>query len=211
MKVLVLIISSNTQPIYDEHKKLWLSYMNSNPQLECYFIQYRDGSQQIEGNTFWLRGNESYPGILIKTLDTLDFFLKKDKYDFIFRTNLSSVLNFNQLLKHLETLPKEKVYNGFIGKHINIPFVSGSGIIMSSDVAKLLVENRKMAESVKIIDDVDIGHTLSKCNIPLTLGKRCDDLKYYDDVYHYRCKHRSNIQLEIDIMKRIISKIYNVF
>ena len=52
MKVLLLIISSDTDPIYAEHRKVWSSYMNSNPQIECYFIQYRDGPQAIEDNIF---------------------------------------------------------------------------------------------------------------------------------------------------------------
>ena len=95
----MLVVSSDTEPVYDGHRKLWLSFMNSNPQIECYFIQYRDGPQAIKGNTFWLTGKESFPAILTKTIDSIDFFLQKDKYDFIVRTNLSSLWNFNKLLE----------------------------------------------------------------------------------------------------------------
>ena len=76
MKVLMLIISSDNISTHSEHRKVWLSYMNSNPEVECYFIQYRNGPQEIDGNTFWLTGQESYQGILIKTLDSFDYFLK---------------------------------------------------------------------------------------------------------------------------------------
>lgn len=105
MKVLMLIISSDTEQVYAEHRKVWSSYMNSKKEIECYFIQYRDGPQAIEGNTFWLNGKESFPAILTKTLDSIDFFLKKDSYDFIIRTNMSSLWNFDALLKYLEHFP----------------------------------------------------------------------------------------------------------
>ena len=220
MKVLILIISSDTDPVYAEHRKVWLSYMNSKKEIECYFIQYRDGPQAIEGNTFWLKGKESFPAIITKTLDSLDYFLKKDSYDFIVRTNMSSLWNFNALLKYLETLPKEKVYNGAIGKNGSIPFVSGSGFIMSFDVAKLLIENRIIAESVKIIDDVDIGYALNKLGIECSSGKRkdCyyremyDESTYDSSIYHYRIKwNNPNMRYEeVEVMQKLLNK-FNSF
>jgi len=209
MKVLMLIISSDTPfSVYEAHKKVWLSYMNSNPAIECYFIQYWDGPQTIEKNTFWLHGKESYEGILTKTLDSLEYFLKT-KYDFIIRTNLSSVWNFSPLLSYLRSLPTENVYSGFIGIHENkIRFISGSGFIMTPDVANILLQNRNIAESVKIMDDVDIGYTLSRLNIPLKQGSRNDTYLFHKDSYHYRCKSY-NRQLEYDIMTNIVSYFKN--
>ena len=206
MKVLMLIISSDTEPVYAEHRKVWSSYMNSKKEIECYFIQYRDGPQAIEGNTFWLKGKESFAGIITKTLDSLDFFLKKDSYDFIIRTNLSSVWNFNALLKHLETLPTEKVYNGIIGQHEGIHFASGSGFIMSPDVAKLIIENRRIAESLKIIDDVDIAFALDKVGIKPSLGRRNDTLVYDEKSYHYRIKLADRTK-EFVIMSNLLNII----
>lgn len=206
MKVLMLIISSDTEPIYAEHRKVWSSYMNSNPDIKCYFIQYRDGPQEIEGNIFWLNGKESFSAIITKTLDSLEFFLNKYSYDFIVRTNLSSVWNFNTLLKHLETLPREKVYNGFIGNHEGIYFASGSGFIMTPDVAKLLIENRTITESVKIMDDVDIGYTLHIVGISPSLGRRNDTLIYDETSYHYRLRIVDRTK-EYDLMNNLLNVI----
>ena len=205
MKVLMLIISSDTEPVYAEHRKVWSSYMNSNPQIECYFIQYRDGPQTIEGNTFWLTGTESFPGILTKTLDSLEYFLKND-YDFIVRTNMSSLWNFDVLLKYLETLPPKNVYNGIIGNQYGILFVSGCGFIMSPDVAKLLLKNRQIAESVGIMDDVDIGYTLHKLGVPFTWGRRNNECVFDKDTYHYRLRIADR-HLEGGIMKSIYDSI----
>ena len=211
----MLIISSDTEPVYEKHRQVWRLYMNSNPQIECYFIQYRDGPQAIEGNTFWLTGKESFPAILTKTLDSLDYFLKKDSYDFIVRTNMSSLWNFKTLLKHLETLPREKVYNGFIGYYNDIIYISGSGIIMSPDVANTLLQNREIAESVNIIDDVDIGYALNKVGINCSLAKRTDfysremyDNSTYDSLaYHYRVKHNTHMRHEEpEVMRELLNK-----
>jgi hypothetical protein len=210
MRVLMLVISSDTEPVYNGHRNLWASYMNSNSQIDCYFIQYRDGPHAIEGNTFWLNGKESFPAILTKTIDSIDFFLKKDSYDFIVRTNLSSLWNFTKLLEYLETLSKEKVYNGVIGVHGNIPFVSGAGFIISPDVATILIQNRKIAESVKIIDDVDIGFTLTKLGIKPSPALRNDTMIYDKESFHYRCKHLNNRSTEVENMSKILDLINNI-
>lgn len=201
----MLIISSDTDPVYAEHRKVWSSYMNSNSQIECYFIQYRDGIQAIEGNTFWLNGVESFPAILAKTLDSVEYFLKND-YDFIVRTNMSSLWNFNVLLKHLETLPKKGVYNGFIGYFNNFQFASGSGYIMTPDIGQLLLQNRQTAEDYPELDDVAVGYTLHKLGINPSLGRRNDSCVYDERSYHYRFKN-SDRSVEKNNMLRILNLI----
>jgi hypothetical protein len=216
MKILMLIISSDNEHVYAEHRKFWLTYMNSSPSIEAYFIQYRNGPQEIQGNTFWLSGKESLKHLTTKTIDSMKYFLTKDSYDFIVRTNMSSFWNFKALIKFLETLPKQNVYSGIIGNHNGIPFVSGSGFIMSNDVAKLLIDNRNIAESVCIVDDVDIGYTMDKLGVPFSLGKRTDFYSmnmylnhiYDTDTYHYRIKWNDSSKRleEVDVMWSLISK-----
>ena len=208
MKVLMLIISSNTDPIYNLHKDLWRSYMKLNEQIECYFIQYRDGPQELIEDTLWLSGKESFETIIHKTIDSLEYFLNLKEYDFIVRTNLSSVWNFEVLLTYLKTLPTNGVYSGIIGKYCDITYVSGSGFIMTPDVCNLLIKNKDEVFSVKIIDDVDIGLILLKNNVKITAGKRLDGTHYSNEHYHYRCKQRGNPIQEVSSMKKLIRDIY---
>ncbi len=212
----MLIISSDTELVYEKHRKVWRSYMNKNPYIESYFIQYRDGPSEIEGDIFWLTGKESFQGIITKTIDSIEYFLNKDSYDFIIRTNMSSLWNFKALLSFLETIPKEGVYCGIIGEYFKINYISGSGFIMTPDVAKILVKNRAIAEKVKIIDDVDIGYCLEQFGISRIPGKRVDffsmgmylTYNYDPSVYHYRLKW-NNYSLrheEADAMMDLLSK-----
>jgi hypothetical protein len=79
-------------------------------------------------------------------------------------------------------------------------YVSGAGIIMTADMVQLLLRNRALAESVGIIDDVDIGHVMRTHGIPVTQAPRVDfiSLEHYNDhhdkiapnTFQYRVKHK---------------------
>jgi hypothetical protein len=115
----------------------------------------------------------------------------------------------------------------------SLKFASGAGFIMSFDVCRNLIQNRSYAENIKIIDDVDIGYTMKKLNIPLINLPRCDiypgelsvrnrSLEYanslivninnikVDKYFHYRLKHfdPNKRQDEIIIMKKLLKKVY---
>jgi len=223
MKVLILIISSpNLNPVYAAHKEVWGSYMNTNSAIDSFFIEYHPTKDMVvEDNTIYIKGRESYhPGCREKTIHALNFFLNGDnKYDFIIRTNLSSLWNFTALLKYLDTLPKNNLYAGINAKHNSHKFISGAGFIMSPDVARLLVDNRTMLNKSNILDDVDIGFVLEHLNVPFTEGKRYDiysmnmfnSYVFDDSVYHYRIKwNNSGMRYEEPIvMKKLLDKMLN--
>ena len=216
----MLILSSPTiNPVYVQHKRIWESYMNSDPRIQCYFIEYHETLDKIiHGNIFYTKGVESYhPGCRDKTIEALDYFMNRDPYDYIIRTNLSSLWNFRALLNYLPTLPKEKVYAGIIGKykHAENFYISGSGFIMSPDVAQLLLAHRAQCNETNIVDDVDIGNVLTKLGVPLLLGRRTDfysmnmydKYKYDDTVYHYRVNSETQRYVEPVIMTKLLESI----
>jgi hypothetical protein len=182
MNILVLIISSNNLPIYEKNKEVWRIYMNSHSNIDAFFIEYHsDSNVKIENNTIYLPGKESFENILTKTLLSLDYFIYKNKnnkkYDFVVRTNLSTVWDFDYLVNYVETLPKEKLYAGPIGPYYRVEngvfwfhFAGGMAIIMSIDVCELLLlpEKQKIAKEFKVMDDIDIGYSLHVSGIYLT-------------------------------------------
>jgi hypothetical protein len=227
MKILMLVISSDTFPVYAKHREVWRLYMKSHPDIDCYFIHYRPEAiiPILTKDTLFLRGIESYGGITRKTIESLQYFFQRGKpYTHVVRTNLSSVWDFKELIAFLETQPKTGLYSGIINNNVEnkAPYVSGAGIVMSIDIAQMLVQLRNFVCSVGVSDDVDFGHTLSGLGISPVHGKRVDfvSLKHYEEhhdktpegTYHYRVRHENymgNRMEEPEIMRRIVARIYN--
>jgi hypothetical protein len=192
-KVLMLVIY-NPSPLYDSQRDFWRRYMNSSPHISCYFIVNSNVPEiTLDGDTLRIPGTESYEGIMKKTLDSLEYFLGHDTYNFIVRTNISSIWDYPKLLTYLQTLPTSNVYAGLPGgTREQMSWVSGSGIVMTPDVCQKLLDARELVLSSAIIDDVVIGYTFERIGVPLTLGERFD---VYDDTinipagfYHYRVR-----------------------
>ena len=241
MKILVLIISSDNLPIYKFNKEVWRSYMNMFSNIDCYFIEYTNESDTtnkntpyIENNTIYFKGEESFPNIIHKTLNSLEYFINDTysiKYDFVVRTNLSSVWDFKTLQIYLDELPtKNNIYSGPRGPYYNLEtyqfwfyFVGGMGIVMSRDVCELLLkpENRTMAENFKNMDDIDIGYVMYKCGIPILPLNYCDvnSMEHFHEkemlmkereYLFYRVKtNNENRDNEFERMLNVVSTLYN--
>jgi hypothetical protein len=116
-------------------------------------------------------------------------------YDFIFRTNSSSYINKERLLKHAETLPKEKCYAGWsLGEK---EAVSGAGIWLSPDMVSILRD--EVTAGVNIEEDILIGRILhGKHGIEIIDDKSRVDVTDPDlapiDFYHYRFKTSDRLQ-----------------
>jgi hypothetical protein len=136
--------------------------------------------------TIYVKGEETFiPGILNKTVEAIRAIGLE--YDFVWRTNLSSVLDFDGLLRYCRCLnPLPTVaslkdgplggegqlrcvfYAGYTGladvttnKDIdsNIRFASGSGFLLSREAVQYLIENDGLLRR-DLIDDVAIGALL---------------------------------------------------
>lgn len=216
MKVLMLVISSNTFPVYAKHREVWRAYMKSHPDIDCYFIEYNPMTfvPVLTNDTLVMRGHERYDTILAKTIDALTYFLPRKAYTHVVRTNLSCVWDFSALLAYLHTLPTSRLYGGIPLKNGG---ASGAGILFSRDTAELLVAYRKHVLAIGTIDDIDIGTFMQQVGIPLTITRRVDflSLQHYRDhhdkipsgSFQYRVKNEDRMT-EIEMMQLILGSIY---
>ena len=211
MKILVLVISSGTEPVYAELKEIWRSYMKNTPEIDAYFLEMGN-SFELCGDTLYCPGEESLRGIIFKTIAALKYF-PVWRYDYVLRTNLSSLWNFPRFCKYIEDFPRQRLYAGIIGHYHAIDYISGAGILMSPDVCSLVLIHSKRVCEISIIDDVDIGAVLTELGIPLRQTARIDILSppsntYDTSGFHYRIKmvYGDSRMCEPEIMRQLLKE-----
>ena len=167
--------------------------------------------------TIYVKGEETYiPGILNKTIEAIRA-IGLD-YDFVWRTNLSSVLDFDGLIRYcngvlrshdvLYESNKKVLYAGYIGLapieaefDSHIRFASGSGFLLSREAVQYLLDNAESSLSATsllrrdLIDDVAIGALLEP-QFGIVHLDRCR-MKTGDEniarmvelgIFHFRCE-----------------------
>ena len=223
MKLIILILANDNE-YYLQMQNLWRKYMNTHQNIKSYFIKYNvnninnDKDIFIEDDTIYIKGkNESYiPGCLDKTIKSFEYILNNENFDYVIRTNMSSVWDLNKIYNLL--LSNNLYASGVIGNHYSQLFISGAGMLFNRDICNLIIQNKNLL-NYNIIDDVSIGTLLTKLNINPTALTRFEAYNYennlqninlqeIDNYYHFRCKSSDN--MTINIMSHIIKLIYSL-
>ena len=191
--------------------------MNTDPDVDCYFLECdpKVNTPYICDNTFYAPGDELHSSIFKKTIDSIRFF-DFSKYDYIIRTNLSSLYIFTELKQYLSTCNRNNLYAGVIGDHNSIRFVSGSGMIMTPDVVNILKNIKDTDIDIDGPDDVMIGYLLRKYGIypspapRLEIANRQELIEHktngtlFKSHLHYRLKSSSTIEDEMYVRNQIM-------
>ena len=185
VKILNLILYS---PGFEKMYTILSEYLKSEGVPHFFYIFQDDlgVEHKIVDDILYIKGKETFiPGILDKTLKAFEIFKDKE-YDYIVRSNASTVVNFALLKQNLS----EKIdYGGplyYVGSRLDLEggldeekhakykhhhFVSGICIVLSKKAIELLVQNQEAIRKLNIIDDVSIGiHLHDKGLIRKTLG-----------------------------------------
>jgi len=103
----------------------------------------------------------------LKTLLAFQFVIKNYEFDYIFRTNTSSFINYEALQSVSRNLGSQNVY---AGSKVEIfgtdEFASGAGILMSRDVLERICENPKQWR-LGLPDDAAIGNIVGSLRNPI--------------------------------------------
>ena len=203
VKVLFLAIYNET-PHYIQMYKSHVNYLNflkhkcNNDKTDTsihnhipipnyYFVIFKDlGNKEYlvddKNYMLYINGRETFvPGILDKTIKALDVIHNKLKleYDFIFRTNISTFIHFENTFSYLKKFAEESQKEMFyIGPAVTLQWLdpvcgivdkrywgtkycTGTCIMMSYALVENIIRNREKIH-YNIIDDVSIGHYVSQ-------------------------------------------------
>jgi hypothetical protein len=219
LRIIILIISSNNTDEYKDMHKIWEKYMNIHPNIKSFFIKNNkflenDVELNNKNNTIYCKGDENYiPGILNKTIKSINYCMNNYKFDYIYRTNLSTVLDLDKLYKYARN---NKV--NYAGQSYG-NFISGSGILLSKESCIKLINDKSLIDN-EIIDDVSIGNTLNKYykieNISFYHVKDVNDKILFSKdfenidskIFQFRCRIANEHNNTAFVMSNIYKKIY---
>jgi hypothetical protein len=217
MKIISLIIYSDDLPQYKELMELSRIYnekMNKLYDYKHFYIQLKEdlmNDYEENGDMLCFKGKDSIiPGIYDKTMRAIKYLDEKYEYDYILRTNVSSFFNIHKLFSFSESFPK----SGATGILIFDSFLSGTGIILSKDVASKL----STYPNQNIHDDVLISSYLKQfTNITPFPDNRmfylCSDknnnISSDKEILYYRVKNNDR-NIDIIMFKQLLECIYLV-
>lgn len=154
MKIAILIIStkhSDYSNLYNTVNKTWVNEFTHA--CDIYHLIAGHNEESFDGNIIYSTDKEGTMEIGYKTINAFDRL--RNKYDYIIRTNLSSYINVNILLKWLKIQPRTNFWCGYGVKH----FSSGAFYILSRDLVDLIVDNKIKWNHDKL-DDVALSEIL---------------------------------------------------
>ena len=224
MKILVLVIASDQSQQYIDMQAVWRTRI-SPADFDVWFVKSMSADMWIwssdnnigiceDSRTIFVKQDETFiPGILNKTVVALEYFLGRHEYTHVWRTNLSSVLDFDGLrLFLLSDFGRRCSYAGFCGDG----FASGAGFLMIREAALYLVANHSRVLSWDTIDDVSIGRLLSPVfgltHIERMWVKSVDDPirdVLLDGIFHFRCESSGHIST-VPLMRKVCEVINSV-
>ena len=199
MRILILVLSYTEHPyngMMQAQQETWDSVKPDGLKTVYYTGKGLNTDFFVDTVTYNPPVSDEYYEMHWKFKLALDF-IKEVPYDFIFRTNSSSYINKEKLLKHAETLPKERCYSGWsLGEK---EAVSGAGIWLSPDMVSILREELPPGEQCE--EDILIGRILHKKHGIEILDDKSryditnENLDYADiSRYHYRFRTPNRLQ-----------------
>jgi hypothetical protein len=222
------LILYNDNVAYNRMRNVLRKYLKTTG-IEYYFYCYDKSitsNYVIDGDIIRIRGTESYlPGIILKTIDAIAISLHFG-YDYLLRSNASTIINIEQLNKALQNKsvgyacgnvnnltwldPCCGIYDD---RYKNTKYAQGTAIILSREYAEMLIRNKNDINTT-VIDDVSLGLFFNQRGIyPEALGGNNAFLEnqqnWNPQTIFYRNRSKSRVQDAIN-MQKIINGILKV-
>lgn len=167
-------------------KKVWEHYMNSHPNVDCYFVECinpRSGQLEevwIEGNTIyvvdWFDKKHDWDRILHKSIVAIELLLPH--YTHFIRTNLNMFMNLKNINEYMETH-----HQSFFSTPMwqSAWYAIGYSIIFTADVAAHMVSEYRRLDAMGV-ELISPAHADDGAITSLVTG-----VWPYDKIHPFRC------------------------
>ena len=202
-RILTLVLCSRKYLSFISSKaqlKIWNKYANDFKIKHFIGNPYRserevDYISVQKDNYLILNTDDGYPNLAKKTLLAFDWAVSNYKFDYLFRTNTSSFVDFKKLTQFTKDNSNNLEYSGVVlDVEEGDTIASGAGFFLSRKNVELILNNSDKFDT-SLPDDVAIARLLKNFDIsPTNLIRK--DLKtvpkpnsvYVSDHFHYRCR-----------------------
>jgi len=177
LRILHLVLFNHDKGAYDQMQSSTRPfYQKLASQVDTYYYCFSPTLQQPfvfdnASRILYIQGDESYaPGALDKTIKVFHYFEDTlNHYDYVVRSNISTLVDFEQLMPTLESTPIE--YGGGLINQLSwlddrsgvkdetyfgTKYVSGTCIIFSTNCLRNLLQKSYMM-NYNLVDDLAIG------------------------------------------------------
>jgi hypothetical protein len=145
-------------------------------------------------------------------------YLSDLKYDYVFRTTLSSYTNMNVLRDFTQSWPSEEpLYGGSLVEFNEHPFISGAATLLNRESIRLLLENQKKMNFARI-DDVEFGrifepivkpHRIKHLNIDSIEKLNSYSLSELESAVSIRCTTKRKPREDQIVIKALVERLHN--
>lgn len=186
MNILNLVLFSDSSHNDEKYNEMYICLQQyyklfeqrNDVNVKTIFFRYTDipnisnleSEYDLDGDILYIKGKESFlPGVLEKTLKAFKYFENDlGKYDYVIRTNISTIVDFKLLVNELNKNPI-KFYGGgnkrvlqWTGGGIDdstwfgTEYIEGTAIIFTTEAIKYIINNDHLIRKY-IIDDVSFA------------------------------------------------------
>ncbi len=203
------------------YTKLWpVQYSVDNLTLKFTTLQELKISKS--GNTLTVRRSKEGLRYLGRNFLAATQYAYSNKFDFMLKTTISSVLNSEKLQEFLDSHNQGSPL--YAGRKItppdgrvrkNFTFVSGSCVLLNRESMGLILENAQYWDH-GLLDDVALGKLLHM-KVPVTEFSSMDlssindvttlSEKNFQNTVHFRCKSEQRPRNDSEIMKLVFNRL----
>jgi hypothetical protein len=172
ISIINLVLYSNNNE-YDEMYKLTRKFYKKFKNVITIYYKFNENNKEeyeLNDDILNIKGKETFiPGILDKTIKAFKYIYNNYKFDYIVRSNISTIINFDLLTNYLENNKFdyggglkmivhsiEKTYGVVDKTYFGKEYASGTSIIVSKEMTGKIINNQNKI-NYTVIDDVAFG------------------------------------------------------